>query len=142
MKTRRFWRTRRKNPRTTGGSRSSAFVRLAPLIAVALLCAGLAGAQDKPKKGQPQTRTLSGVVTSTDGKPVARAAVLLENTKTKSIVSFYSQPDGSYFFHELSPDVDYKVTARLDDQTSSTRTLSSFDSRRQAVINLQLEKKK
>jgi len=136
------WRTRRRSPRTTAGRRPSAFFRLAAALLLVFLCAVPSGAQEKPKRGQPQTRTLSGVVTNVDGKPVSRAAVLLENTKTKSIVSFYSQPDGSYFFHELSPDVDYKVTARLEDQTSPTHTLSSFDSRRDAVINLKLEKKK
>ncbi|HUA57711.1 MAG TPA: carboxypeptidase-like regulatory domain-containing protein [Verrucomicrobiae bacterium] len=111
-------------------------------MTLALLCLGPAGAQDKPKKGQPQMRTLTGIVISADGKPVPRATVLLENTKTKQIVSFYSQPDGSYFFHELSPDVDYKVSARLEDDVSSPHTLSSFDSKRETVINLKLDKKK
>jgi hypothetical protein len=136
------WRTRKRKLRTTAGKRPSGLAWALALVTVALLCVGPAGAQEKPKKGQPQTRTLTGVVTSPDGKPVARASVLLENTKTKQIVSFYSQQDGTYFFHELSPDVDYKVTARLENDSSATHTLSSFDSRREAVINLKLEMKK
>ena len=124
-------RTRRKKPTKTG-------IRV---LTVLLLCVSIGVAQDpKPKKGQPIPRTLAGVVTLSNDKPASGAAVLLENTKTKSIVSFRSQADGTYFFHELSPDVDYKVTARLDDQTSKTHTLSSFDSRKAAVINLKLEK--
>jgi hypothetical protein len=108
-----------------------------------VVCASLGGAQSaKPKKGEAQPRTLTGVISLPDGKPAVRAVVLLENTKTKSIISFYSQPDGSYFFHELSPDVDYRVSARLEDQTSPTRTLSAFDSRKEAVINLKIEQKK
>jgi hypothetical protein len=112
------------------------------LVAVGLLCAALGAAQDsKAKKGEPQPRTLTGVVTMPDDKPAARAVVLLENTKTKNIISFYSQQDGSYFFHELSPDVDYKVSARLDDAVSPTKTLSAFNTRKDIVINLKLEKK-
>jgi hypothetical protein len=121
----------------------SRFGRLLALVAVALVCASIGAAQDpKPKKGEPQPRTLMGVVTMPDDKPAARAVVLLENTKTKNIISFYSQPDGSYFFHELSPDVDYKVSARLEDAVSPTRTLSAFNTRKDIVINLKLEKKK
>ena len=142
-----LWRMRRRNLKTTAGSPDPGpcrpvFLRTLTLLALALLCLGPAGAQEKPKKGQPQMRTLTGIVTSVDGKPVARATVLLENTKTKQIVSFYSQPDGSYFFHELNPDVDYKVSARLEEDVSATHTLSSFDSKRETVINLKLEKKK
>jgi hypothetical protein len=108
-----------------------------------LLDVSVAAAQNsKPKKGEAQSRTLSGVVTLPDDKPASGAVVQLENTKTKAIVSFYSQADGSYFFHELSPDVDYTVSAKLDDMVTSTRPLSSFDSRKAAVINLKLQKKK
>jgi hypothetical protein len=110
---------------------------------VLLLCVSLGTAQDsKPKKGAAAPRTLKGVVSLPNDKPAVHAVVLLENTKTKSIVSFYSTEDGSYFFHDLSPDVDYKISARLEDSASSTHTLSSFDSRKDAVINLKLEAKK
>jgi len=138
------WKTtRRRNPTKTGDNTTPGFRRLPALLAVALLCASMGAAQDsKPKKGEAQPRTLTGVVSLPDDKPAARAVVLLENTKTKNIISFYSQPDGSYFFHELSPDVDYKVSARLDDAVSPTRTLSAFNTRKDIVINLKLEKKK
>jgi len=135
-------RMKRRNLKTTAGNRIPVFARLIALAAVFALFASLGMAQSKPKKGEPQTRTLKGVVTTADGSPAAKAVVLLENSKTKMIISFNSQDDGSYYFHELSPDVDYKVSARLNDNISATRTLSSFDSRREAVINLKLDKKK
>jgi Carboxypeptidase regulatory-like domain len=135
-------KTRRRNPTKTGDSAMSRSGRFLALLAVLLLGASMGAAQDsKPKKGESQPRSLTGVVTLPNDKPASRAVVLLENTKTKSIVSFYTQPDGTYFFRELSPDVDYKVTARLGDSASSTRTLSAFDSRKDAVINLKLEPK-
>lgn len=136
-------KTRRKRPKTTVGSERPLFGRLLTLLAVGVLFAAGGAAQNpKPKKGEAQPRSLTGMVTTPDDKPAVRAVVLLENTKTKAIISFYSQQDGTYFFHELSPDVDYKISAKLDDAVSATRTLSSFDARKDAVINLKLEKKK
>ncbi len=134
-------RTRRRATRTgdSAMSRTRCFLALA---AVLLLSASVGVAQaPKPKKGDAQNRTLMGVVSLPDGKPAARAVVLLENTKTKTIVTCYTQPDGSYVFRELNPDVDYKVNARLDDAISPSRNLGAFDARKEAVINLKLEKK-
>jgi hypothetical protein len=107
-----------------------------------LLNASVGAAQaSKPKKGEAQPRSLTGIVSLPDGKPAARAVVLIENTKTKAIISCYSQPDGAYFFRELSPDVEYKVSARLEDAISPARTLGAFNPRKDVVINLKLEKK-
>jgi len=137
------WTTRRKrNPRRTGISPRGGRRRFLALLAVMLSMVALGAAQDpKPKKGEVQPRSLSGIVTTADGKPAARAVVLLENTKTKAIVSFYSQNDGSYFFHELAPEVDYRVSARLEGDSSAAHTVSAFNSRKDIVINLKIEKK-
>ena len=135
-------KTRRKSPTKTGDSAIYGFPRPVALLGVLLLAVSVGASQNpKPKKGEALPRTLTGIVTLPNDKPAFHAAVLLENTKTKLIVSFYSKEDGSYFFHELSPDVDYKISARLDDAVTPTRTLSAFDSRKDPVINLKLEKK-
>jgi len=127
----------------TGGSAISRFGCFPALVAVLLLSAGVGSTQSsKPKKGEAEPRSLSGIVSLPDGKPAARAVVLLENTKTKAIISCYSQENGSYFFHELSPDVDYKVSARLEDAVSPTRTLGAFNPRKDVAIDLKLENKK
>lgn len=112
------------------------------LAAVLLLALRPAGAQQQ-KKGSDQTRSVQGVVTGPDDKAVAGAIVQLKNTKTLQIRSFRSQQDGTYYFHGLSPDIDYELTARSDEGASSgTKTLSSFDSRKEAVINLKLNAKR
>lgn len=108
---------------------------------VLMLAVGPARAQNQ-KKGSDQTRSVQGVVTGPDEKPVVGAVVQLKNTKTLQIRSFLSQQDGTYYFHGLSPDIDYELTARTDDAASGTKTLSSFDSRKEAVINLKLNPKK
>jgi hypothetical protein len=92
------------------------------------------------KKGGPVLRDVQGVVTDTGGKPVAGAIVQLKNTKTLQIISFITKEQGDYYFHGLSPDIDFELSAELKGKVSPTRTLSSFDSRKQAEINLKLDR--
>jgi hypothetical protein len=84
---------------------------------------------------------VGGVVTSADDKPVVGAVVQLKDLKTKNVRSFYTQDKGEYYFHELSTEVDYELTATFQGASSKTRTLSVFDSRKDAVVNLKLNPK-
>ena len=93
------------------------------------------------KKGEPTTRSVRGVVTDAGDAPVAGAVVQLENTKTQQIRSYITKEDGVYSFFELNTDTDYKLRAEFKGASSSSKTLSSFDSRKQAVVNLKLDKK-
>jgi hypothetical protein len=101
-------------------------------------------AQGKPKKGESATRSVQGAVTNSGDSPAIGAIVQLENTKTLQIRSFITQEDGVYHFYELNTDVDYKLKAedKKSGAASDTKTLSSFDSRKQAIINLKLNPKK
>jgi hypothetical protein len=95
------------------------------------------------KKSEPTTRNVRGVVTDAGDVPVTGAVVQLENMKTQQIRSYITKEDGSYSFFELNTDTDYKLRAELKSAgtSSGTKTLSSFDSRKQVVINLKLDKK-
>ena len=111
------------------------------LALVVLVCVPTGLAQ-KIKKGDDQTnRTVQGIVTSAEDAPVAGAVVQLKNTKTLQIRSFISKEDGSYYFNGLSPDVDFELRAENQGSSSSTKTVSSFDSRKTVTINLKLNKK-
>jgi len=101
-------------------------------------------AQEKPKKGESATRSVQGAVTNPDDSPAVGAVVQLENTKTLQIRSFITKEDGIYHFYELGADVDFKLKAedKKSGSSSDTKTLSSFDSRKQAIINLKLNAKK
>jgi hypothetical protein len=103
-----------------------------------LLAVG-APAQTKQNAGKT-VRDVQGVVSDTSGKPVAGAIVQLKNTKTLQIISFITKEQGDYYFHGLSPDIDFELFAEASGKASPTRTLSSFDSRKQAVINLKLDR--
>jgi hypothetical protein len=115
---------------------------IAAIVAVLLICAAASFAQDKKKKGEETTRSVAGAVTAPDNSAVVGAVVKLKNTKSLQIRSFITKENGAYYFHELSPDVDYELQADYQGASSPTKTLSSFDSRKNAVINLKLNAKK
>ena len=111
------------------------------LLAMALLlCASAAFAAKKDKTEDSNTRSVQGIVTSATDAPISGAIVQLKNTKTLQIRSFITKNDGSYYFNGLSTDVDYELKAENGGVSSPTKTLSSFDSRKQATLNLKLNK--
>jgi len=88
------------------------------------------------------TRTLTGIVLDKSDKPIADAVVYLKNTKTLAVKTYISQNDGTYRFPELSLNSDYDVYAEKNGNKSKTKTLSQFDDREKANINLQIDTKK
>jgi len=94
------------------------------------------------KSPRVTSRTLTGTVFDKSDKPVANAVVYLKNTKTLMVKTSFAQNDGTYRFPELSPNIDYDVYAEKDGQKSKTKTLSQFDDREKANINLQINTKK
>ena len=108
------------------------FVGLALLL---LICAPGFAQKDSA------TRSVQGSVSNPDDSAAVGAVVQLKNMKTLQIRSFITLEDGTYRFFELSPDVDYELKADFKGASSGPKTLSSFDSRKKAVINLKLAKK-
>jgi hypothetical protein len=67
---------------------------------------------------------------------VRGAVVQIKNTRTLQIRSFITQKDGSFHFVGLNPDIDYEIFARYRGRTSSTKTVSQFDSSEIVEIEL------
>jgi len=114
------------------------------LVLALVFLASVTGAfAQKQKKGAESndTRSVQGTVTTPEDMPVSGAVVQLKNTKTLQIRSFITQQNGAYYFNGLSTDVDYELKADSQGLASATKTLSSFDSRKEATLNLQLKKK-
>ena len=109
----------------------------AAFIAIVLFCAGLHAQQ---KNEDSNTRTVEGMVSNAANQPMAKAVVQLKNTKTLQIRSFITQDDGNYHFAGLNSDVEYQLKAEHEGATSSWKTLSVFNSKKTAVINLKLNK--
>ncbi len=92
------------------------------------------------KKGEQSVRSVSGTVSDSSGNAVNGAVVQLKNTKTLQIRSFITKDQGQYYFQGLSSDVDFELHAESKEAASGTKTLSSFNTDKQAVINLKLNK--
>ncbi len=90
---------------------------------------------------QNESRALIGRVISSQDEPMAKAIVYLKNTKNLLIKTYITDADGSYRFTALAANVDYEVYAEHQGLRSDTKTLSSFDSRKQANITLKLHSK-
>jgi hypothetical protein len=86
-------------------------------------------------------KTLQGKVLGSGDAPLSGAIVYLEDGKTNDIRSFISTDDGSYRFGQLSSDIDYQVWARYKNEKSPTKPISSYDSRKQVVIDLHIKTK-
>ena len=95
----------------------------------------------KKRDESATSRTVQGTVTAADETAVNGAVVQLKNMKTLQIRSFITKDDGTYYFNGLSTDIDYELKADYQGASSRTKTLSSFDDRKQAIVNLQLNKK-
>src|SRR5437016_14684664 len=109
------------------------------LVVIAALAAA-ANAQDK--KGEAQLRTVRGGVADKSDNPLSGSVVFLKNVRTNSVRSSYTDDTGNYRFSGLDPNADYELHAEKEGAKSPTRTVSSFDSRKDIVLNLKIDKKK
>ena len=109
------------------------------LIGVTAACA----AWEQDSKHESQLRTVRGVVVDKASEsPIPSSVVFLKNTRTNAVRSYIADDEGNYRFSGLDPNVDYEIHAEKDGAKSTTRTVSSFDSKKEIVLNLKLEKKK
>ncbi len=108
-----------------------------------LLLSSVALAQFGKKKDQDSNiRTVQGIVTDEADNPISGAIVQIENMKTLQIRSFITKEKGNYYFSDLSTDVDYRLHAENHGMVSPTKTLSTFDSRKAATMNLKVDQQK
>ena len=116
--------------------------RLLPIgVAVLLLSAFLSAQLFGGKKDDAAApRNLTGDVFDKEDRVVPNAIVYLKNTRSLAVVTFITGQDGSYRFNNLSPNIDYEVRAESGGRKSPAKTLSSFDARKQAHINLKIDK--
>lgn len=106
---------------------------------------GIGGGQNQgtlapeAQKKVPTVRSVSGVVLDQNDSPIAHAIVYLKNTKTLAVKTSIANDKGSYQFSGLAPNQDYELYAGLNGAKSATKTLSSFDSRDKATLNLRID---
>jgi hypothetical protein len=98
-----------------------------------LIAAPVAGAQNLGE------RVVSGAVLNADSEPVVGATVFLKNLKTKSIRSYTSTDKGHFYFAQVKMMDDYELWAEKGGQKSVTKTVSSWDARKNFVSDLKLK---
>ena len=104
-----------------------------------LFAASLASAQKKDSQ-DTNFREVQGTVTDASGAPVDKAVVQLKDTKTLQIQSFITDSAGHYHFAGLSTDVDYQLKAEHEGADSGWKTLSLFNTKKIATVNLKLKR--
>ena len=93
-------------------------------------------------KREAQLRTVRGVTIDKSDAPLPGSVVFLKNTHTNNVSTHITDDAGSYRFSGLDPNVDYEIHAEKDGSKSPVRTISSFDSRKEIVLNLKIDKRK
>ena len=105
---------------------------------------GLFGNGSGPKKDKKEraedenTRAVAGVIRNEAEQAMEGAVVQLKDTKSLKVRSYITKADGVYKFFGLSANADYEIRADYKGLAGDKRTLSIFDTRKQAVINLKL----
>lgn len=87
----------------------------------------------------PQQRTVEGRVADKKDTPINGAVVYLKDDHTLSVKSFITEKDGSYRFGQLTQNTDYELWAESNGRKSSTKTISSFDTKNSFHIDLTID---
>lgn len=114
------------------------FAGKAVLAVVALVAVSLAATT--PASAQSAQRTVQGKVVDKSDAPIKGAVVFLKDDHTLSVKSAISSDDGGYRFGQLAQNTDYELWATSDGKKSNTKTISSFDSKNQFIIDLKINK--
>jgi hypothetical protein len=115
--------------------------RFGGLMLLAALVAS-SGVLAQDKKHETRLRAVHGTVVDKSENPLSGGIVFLKNLRTKGVTTHISDLDGDYRFSGLDPNTDYEIHAEKEGMTSITKTISSFDSRKNIVVNLKLDRKR
>jgi len=107
---------------------------------LALFSCCAAFGQRKEKSQDNNLRAVEGIVSDASGAAVAKAVVQLKDTKSLQIESFITDGNGKYHFAGLSTDVEYQLKANYDGATSGWKTLSLYNTKKIATVNLKLKR--
>ncbi len=91
---------------------------------------------------QTAEKMVQGKIETNSGHPIANAIVYLKDTRSLDVKSYITQPDGVYRFGQISSNDDYKLWAELNGKKSGVKTISSFDDKKNLLINLHIHTEK
>jgi hypothetical protein len=94
------------------------------------------------KAREAKLRTIRGSVIDRDQNPVPESIVYLKNLRSQAVKTYIADSSALYRFSGLDPNADYELHAEKGDLSSSVRTISNFDNRKDMELTLKLDKKK
>ena len=109
------------------------------LLLLLLLACAASGWQGFAQNAVQAVRVVQGVVRDSNDQLQANAVVYLQDQKSLEVRTYITEADGHYRFGQLSPDVDYQLWAEYKGHKSKTRSISSFDSKKQFNIDLKID---
>jgi hypothetical protein len=95
-----------------------------------------------PAEAQAQNfgmRVVRGEVLDANSAASAGATVFLRDLKTKSIRSYTTAADGKFQFTQVDMSEDHELWAEKDGKKSATKTISSWDTRKDFVCELRFK---
>jgi len=114
------------------------FSMLAAGFVPASMQGGFLGAKSALAQNLGQ-RVVQGRVTDSDSGAVTGATVFLKNLKNKSIRSYTTANDGRFRFTQVNMAEDYDLWAEKGEKKSPTKSVSSWDSRKEMEAELKLK---
>ena len=115
-------------------------MRLKIFLLLLLTCAA-AGPLSFSQSLAQSMRVVQGLVLNVDAQPQQNAVVYLQDQKSLQVRTYITETDGRYRFGQLSSDVDYQLWAEYKGHKSKTRSISSFDSKKELIFDLKIDSK-
>jgi hypothetical protein len=107
-----------------------------------LLLLLLACSATMPQSLAQSARVVQGTVESANDQAQPNAVVYLQDQKNLEVKTYITEVDGRYRFGSLNSDVDYQLWAEYKGHKSKTRSISSFDGRKQFTFDLKIDTSK
>jgi Carboxypeptidase regulatory-like domain len=119
-------------------------IRLAAVMVFTAVALGLAPMASRIAVPAAQAqnigqRVVNGSVLGASSELVAGATVFLRNTKTKSIRSYTSTKEGRFRFAQVDMSEDFELWAEKEGKKSATKTISSWDTRKEVETELKFK---
>lgn len=84
-------------------------------------------------------RVVRGIVEDATSAPLSGATVFLRNEKTKAIRSYTTEASGRFRFAQVDMSQDFDLWAEKSGKKSASRTISSWDSRKEVDVELKVK---